>query len=58
MIEDNRPFWKRKTFWAMAASAAVPILNRALGLDMDIKEVSAAVSSLLLFIVTEQWRKK
>lgn len=55
---DTRPFWKRKTFWAMVIGVAVPILNKALGLDMDATEVTAAISPLLLFIVTEQWKKK
>lgn len=55
---DTRPFWKRKTFWAMVISVAIPILNKALGLDMDVTEVTAAISPLLLFIATEQWKKK
>lgn len=61
MIEkatDTRPFWKRKTFWAMVISVVVPILNKALGWNMDITEVTAAISPLLLFIATEQWKKK
>lgn len=55
---DNRPFWKRKTFWSMVAGVAVPILNKTLGWQMDITEVTATISPLLLFIATEQWKKK
>lgn len=55
---DKRPFWKRKTFWTMVIGVAVPILNKVFGWQMDITEVSATISPLLLFIATEQWRKK
>ena len=55
---DKRPFWKRKTFWTMVIGVAVPILNKVLGWQMDITEVTAAISPLLLFIATEQWKKK
>ena len=61
MIEranDNRPFWKRKTFWTVVIGVLIPVLNKALGWNMDITEVTAAISPLLLFIVTEQWKKK
>ena len=58
MIEDNRKFWQRKTIWTVVIGVLVPILNRALGLDMDIDEVGVAISPLLLFIGTEQWKKK
>lgn len=58
MIEDKRKFWQRKTFWTMVIGVLIPILNKALGWEMDIAEVTAAISPLLLFIGTEQWRKK
>lgn len=55
---DMRPFWKRKTVWTVVIGVAVPILNKVFGLGMDITEVTAAISPLLLFIATEQWKKK
>jgi hypothetical protein len=57
-VPDLRPFWKTKTFWSMAIGTLVPILNKVFGWHMDVTEVSATISPLLLFIVTEQWRKK
>ena len=57
-LDDTRPFWKRKTFWATVVGFLVPILNRLTGLDMPIEEVSAAVLPLVAFIAGESWRKK
>ena len=55
---DQRPFWKRKTFWTMAVGVLVPIANKVFGWNMDVTEVSVMISPLLLFIATEQWKKK
>jgi len=57
-FDDNRPFWERKTFWATVVAVAVPILNKAIGLNMEIEEVSAAIAPLIAFILGESWRKK
>lgn len=57
-LDDNRVFWKRKTFWFTVAGVAVPVLNRLLGLGMQIEEVTAAVTPLVAFILGESWRKK
>lgn len=57
-VDEARPFWARKTFWATVVGVAVPILNKAMGLDMAIEEVSAAVLPLVAFIAGESWRKK
>ena len=56
--QDNRPFWKRKTFWTMAIGVIVPIANKVFGWNMDATEITATISPLLLFIATEQWKKK
>jgi len=61
MIEkgmDNRPFWKRKTFWSMAIGVLVPIMNKVFDWNMDVTEITATISPLLIFIATEQWKKK
>jgi len=55
---EIRPFYTRKTFWFTVAGVAVPILNKVLGLEMDIEEVTAAVTPLVAFILGESWRKK
>lgn len=57
-VIDIRPFWKTKTFWSTCIGVLVPILNKVFALNMDVVEVSAAISPLLLFIATEQWKKK
>jgi len=58
IADEARPFWERKTFWATVVAVAVPILNKATGLNMQIEEVSAAIAPLLAFILGESWRKK
>lgn len=58
LVDEARPFWARKTFWATVVGMAIPILNRVAGLDMEIEEVSAAVLPLVAFIGGESWRKK
>lgn len=57
-VVDTRPFWKTKTFWSMAIGVLVPILNKVFGLEMDVSEITATISPLLLFVATEQWKKK
>jgi len=57
-VDEARPFWARKTFWATVVAVAVPILNKAAGLNMEIEEVSAAIAPLMAFILGESWRKK
>lgn len=57
-VDEARPFWARKTFWATVIGVAVPILNRVTGLDLQIEEVSLAVTPLIAFILGESWRKK
>ncbi len=57
-VDEARPFYARKTFWATVCAVAVPIVNRVAGLDMQIEEVSAAITPLVAFILGESWRKK
>jgi hypothetical protein len=57
-VVDTRPFWKTKTFWSMSIGVLVPVLNKVFGWNMDVSEVTATISPLLLFIFTEQWKKK
>lgn len=57
-VDEARPFWKRKTFWATVVAVAIPILNKVAGLDLAIEEVSAAVLPLVTFIAGESWRKR
>jgi len=57
-LDEARSFWARKTFWATVCAVAVPIVNRMAGLDMQIEEVSAAITPLVAFILGESWRKK
>lgn len=58
LADESRPFWARKTFWATVAAVLVPIVNKAAGLDLDITEVSAAITPLVAFVLGESWRKK
>jgi hypothetical protein len=55
---DTRPFWKTKTFWSTLISVVVPIANEVFNINLSIYAVSAAVIPLLLFVTTEQWKKK
>ena len=55
---DTRPFWRKKRFWSIVISMLVPIINKVFGWDLDITEVSVVVSPLLLFVATEQWKKR
>jgi len=57
-LDEARVFWKRKTFWATVVAVVIPIVNRMAGLDMQIEEVSAAITPLVAFILGESWRKK
>ena len=57
-VDEARPFWKRKTFWATVVGVVIPILNRVTGLDMAVEDVSLAVLPLVAFIAGESWRKK
>lgn len=57
-VDEARPFWARKTFWATVVAFSVPILNKVTGLNMAIEEVSAAVLPLVTFIAGESWRKR
>jgi len=57
-IDEARPFWARKTFWATVVAVVIPIVNRVAGLDMQIEEVSVAITPLVAFILGESWRKK
>lgn len=57
-VDEARPFWARKTFWATVVAVAIPILNKVAGLDLAIEEVSAAVLPLVTFIAGESWRKR
>jgi len=57
-LDEARVFWKRKTFWATVVAVVIPIVNRVAGLDMQIEEVSAAITPLVAFILGESWRKK
>ncbi len=55
---DTRPFWQTKTFWTMSIGVLVPILNKVFGWYLSIEEVSAMMTPLMIFILTEQWKKK
>ena len=57
-VVDERPFWKTKTFWSVAIGFIVPIVNKITGLGLDVTELTATLTPLLLFIATEQWKKK
>lgn len=58
MADEARPFYARKTFWATVCAVVIPIVNKVAGLDMQIEEVSAAITPLVAFILGESWRKK
>ena len=58
VVDDSRPFWHRKTWWSMVVAVVIPAINRFGGFNLQIEEITAMISPLLLFILSEQWRKR
>lgn len=51
MMKNEKAFWKSKKWWAAVVAAAIPVLNKVLGLDLNANELMMVCSPLVGYIL-------
>tara|TARA_Y100000287_G_C14175246_1_gene331954 strand:+ start:893 stop:1081 length:189 start_codon:yes stop_codon:yes gene_type:complete len=50
-MKEEKVFWKSKKWWAAVVAAAIPVLNKVLGLDLNPNELIMVCSPLVGYIL-------
>jgi hypothetical protein len=56
-VGDLKPFWQSKRFWMTLAGIAVPIINRAAGLNLSETEIVTMVGTIAAYVVAKSYEQ-
>lgn len=49
--QNEKEFWKSKKWWAMATAVFIPVLNKAIGLNLSIEELQLVIGPIIAYVM-------
>jgi hypothetical protein len=56
--KDTRPFWKSKRWYMTILAVLIPILNRALALNLSETEIAMIAGPVVAYVASKSWEQK